>query len=110
MEVTISSNNNIVVASINGRLDAVTAPELERQLLTIIEKGETSLIIDLSSLEYISSAGLRVILTTAKKLKNAKGNMVLCSLQDTVMQIFEISGFNSILKIADNKETALSLF
>jgi anti-anti-sigma factor len=108
MQVTIQSENNATIAAVEGRMDAVTAPELESQLSTIIDEGQTSVILDLSGLEYISSAGLRVILTTAKKLKTAQGKLVLCNLQETVKQIFEISGFCSILNIADDKESALS--
>ena len=106
MQVTIQSESNAAVASVEGRLDAVTAPELESQLSTVIDDGQTSMILDLSGLEYISSAGLRVLLTAAKKLKTVKGKLVLCNVQETVMQIFEISGFCSILTIVADKEAA----
>ena len=102
----MQSENNVTIASVEGRLDAVSAPELESQLSTVIDDGQTSLILDLSGLEYISSAGLRVILTTAKKLKTVQGKMALCNLQETVQQIFEISGFCSILTIAADKDAA----
>lgn len=107
MEVTIKQENNATVASVDGRLDAVSAPELERQLSAAIDAGQKSMILDLGGLEYISSAGLRVILTTAKRVKTAQGKLVLCNIRDTVMQIFEISGFCSILNIAENRESAL---
>ena len=106
MHVIIQSENNVTVASVEGRLDAVSAPELESELSTVINDGQTSLILDLSRLEYVSSAGLRVILTTAKKLKTVQGKLALCNLQETVMQIFEISGFCSILTIVPDKEAA----
>ena len=106
MQVTVQSENNVTVASVEGRLDAVSGPKLESQLSKLIADGQTSIILDLDELEYISSAGLRVVLTTAKKLKALEGKLVLCNLQEMVMQIFEVSGFCSILNIADDKEAA----
>lgn len=108
MQVTIQPENNVAVASVEGRLDAVSAPELESKLSASIDEGQTSMILDLTNLDYISSAGLRVILSTTKKLKKAQGKLVLCNLQQAVMQIFEISGFCSILTITDDKEAAFS--
>ncbi len=91
-----------------GRIDAATSPEFEaaiNQLITV--KKETVLLFDCEHLEYISSAGLRVFLSTAKLIKAASGKMGLTNLQDNVRQIFEISGFSSVMAIYKTKDEAV---
>ena len=98
---------NAVKVSVDGRMDAVSAPEFETKLEAWIDEGDNVFIIDLSELDYISSAGLRSILATAKKLKAKKGDILLAALQDAVKEVFEISGFSSIIPIYDSMEAAL---
>lgn len=81
---------------IEGRLDTVTAPELERELGELNDVKD--LVFDMQNLEYISSAGLRVILK-AQKIMNSKGAMKLVNVSDGVMEVFEITGFADILTI-----------
>ena len=80
-----------------GRLDTTTAPELEATIDACIA-GINELVLDCSALEYISSAGLRVILK-AQKLMNAQGNMKLTHVNETIMEVFDITGFADILTI-----------
>ena len=80
-----------------GRLDTVTAPELESVIKEALP-GLTSLTLDLSKLEYISSAGLRVLLS-AQKAMNAQGEMKVKNINETIMEIFEVTGFSEILTI-----------
>ena len=87
---------NLTVA-LSGRLDTVTAPELESELASALEDVE-NLVIDMKDLEYISSAGLRVLLT-AQKTMNQKGSMKLTNVNETVMEIFDVTGFVDILNI-----------
>ena len=87
---------NLTVA-LSGRLDTVTAPELESELASALEDVE-NLVIDMKDLEYISSAGLRVLLT-AQKTMNQKGSMKLINVNETVMEIFDVTGFVDILTI-----------
>ena len=108
MELTIRKENGVVVASVKGRINAVTAPDFENQVLESIGEDENILIINLNELEYISSAGLRVILATAKKLKAKQGDILLSGLQGAVKEVFELSGFHSIFKIFDTEKEALS--
>jgi anti-anti-sigma factor len=107
MQLSSKEEKGAVIATIKGRVDAVTAPELEKQLTELIDTGKNILITDLGELEYISSAGLRVILSTAKKLKTNQGDLILTGLHGTVKEVFEISGFISIFKIFDTAEAAL---
>lgn len=89
--------NEKVILTISGRLDTQTAPELEKEL-DKLEEGCKELIFDMSDLAYISSAGLRVILK-AQKYMNTKGEMKLVGVNESVMEIFEITGFLDILTI-----------
>ena len=89
-------NENTIIA-LEGRLDTVTAPELEKELKDILE-GSKSLTFDFAKLEYISSAGLRVILA-AQKVMSKQGEMKVCNVNETIMEIFEVTGFSDILTI-----------
>ena len=86
-----------LTVALTGRLDTVTAPELESELASSLDDVE-NLVIDMTDLEYISSAGLRVLLT-AQKTMNQKGSMKLINVNETVMEIFDVTGFVDILTI-----------
>jgi anti-anti-sigma factor len=107
MEIHTRKERHVTVVSVKGRIDAVTAPEFEKSLSDLISKGEKTFLLNLGDLEYISSAGLRAILATAKKLKDQKGKIVLTGLIGSVGEVFKISGFDSIFKIFDSEENAL---
>ena len=97
MEIIKKRNENELEVAVSGRLDTTTAPTLEAELKSSID-GVSKLCFDLSELEYISSAGLRVILAT-QKIMNKQGEMVLKNVNTTVMEVFEITGFTDILNI-----------
>ena len=92
----IAEGNKLTIA-LSGRLDTTTAPKLETELKQNIS-GVNELILDFSGLEYLSSAGLRVLLS-AQKVMNRQGSMVIKHVNETVMEIFEITGFVDILTI-----------
>ncbi|MBW1734164.1 MAG: STAS domain-containing protein [Deltaproteobacteria bacterium] len=96
-----------LVIGVEGRMDAVTTPEFEQTLGDRIDEGETRLIVDLSALEYISSAGLRGILTGVKKVNAKGGEMIFTGLRDAVREVFEISGFSTIIPTHESVEAAL---
>ena len=91
------SNKDELVIELNGRLDTTTAPQLESELKASYE-GVAELVFDLKDLEYISSAGLRVLLS-AQKTMNRQGRMVIKNASEEVMEIFEVTGFTDILTI-----------
>lgn len=93
-KVKDGSNLTITLA---GRLDTTTAPEMEEELKTSLD-GVTALAIDCTELEYISSAGLRVLLS-AQKIMNKQGNMVIRNASEEIKEIFDITGFSDILTI-----------
>ena len=107
MEVNIRKEEKALVVALIGRMDAVSAPDFDTQIEEQIDKGENNLILDLSGLAYISSAGLRSILTLAKKLRTKEGDLVLCGLQDVVNEVFEVSGFSTIFEICGSLEEAM---
>ena len=92
----IAEGNKLTIA-LSGRLDTTTAPKLETELKQNIS-GVEELVLDLAALEYLSSAGLRVLLS-AQKVMNRQGSMVIKHVNETVMEIFEITGFVDILTI-----------
>ncbi len=108
MEIAARKEKNALIVSAKGRIDAVTAPQFENSLFNFISRGENVFIINFAHLEYISSAGLRSILATAKKLKEKKGEMLFAGLKDPVKEVFKISGFNSIFRIFSTDEEALA--
>ena len=97
MNINIERENGKALMKIEGRLDTTTAPELEK---TINDEGNElkSLVLDFNGVDYISSAGLRVLLTAQKKM-NAQGHMELINVSEAVMDIFEMTGFADILVI-----------
>lgn len=106
MSLTRENNGDVLVVSAAGQINSANASELERQLLEWVEEGQPKWVLDMSGVEYISSAGLRVVLLLAKRLKQNGGHLVLCSLQPHVLEVFDISGFLSILDVADSREAA----
>ena len=97
MTIEKTINGTAAVLKINGRLDTTTAPELEATIDSTVA-GVKELVLDCGALEYVSSAGLRVILK-AQKLMNAQGNMKLTHVNETIMEVFDITGFADILTI-----------
>lgn len=97
LKITKNVENNTLKLVLDGRLDTNTSPQLETEIKEALD-GVLSLVLDLEKLEYISSAGLRVLLS-AQKIMNGKGEMKLTHVQKSVMDIFEITGFSDILTI-----------
>ncbi|MEY2617700.1 MAG: hypothetical protein RL522_702 [Pseudomonadota bacterium] len=97
---------DIVVVRPQGRLDSATSPAFEATVLERIEAGGRRLVLDLSDVGYISSAGLRVILATGKRLRASQGKLVLCGLRDEVRGVFEMSGFLDLFPVTDTVEQA----
>lgn len=107
MDISCTTLDGIVTFSLSGRLDAVTSTEADKQFGETIAAGNDKLLIELSGLEYISSAGLRVLLVVAKKIQQKGGRIALANLTANVKEVFEISGFSSIFKIFSTKIEAI---
>ena len=96
------------VVTVTGRLDAITTPEYEKKLHELIQGGEKFLVIDFEKLDYISSAGLRGLLLTAKQLKAVSGQVRFAHVAGPVKEVFDMSGFGSIFQIDASVADALS--
>lgn len=101
MDIAITQDADMFVLAIRGRLDAVSAPQLEERLGQWFEQAGKKLIFNLEELDYISSAGLRAFLSTAKKMKALNGKMCMAALRDNVKDVFTISGFIALIPSYD---------
>ena len=97
LNINKTQENTALTVALGGRLDTTTAPQLEKELRASME-GVTALTLDMAELEYISSAGLRVLLS-AQKTMNRQGEMTLIHVNETIQEIFEVTGFSDILTI-----------
>ena len=97
MTITKKQNEAALELALNGRLDTATAPELEKELASAL-KGVSELTLDFAGLDYVSSAGLRVLLS-AQKTMSKQGSMKIKNVNEIIMEIFEVTGFSDILTI-----------
>ena len=97
MTVTKTLEEKVLNVTVEGRLDTATAPALEEELAEVMDEAE-ELVFDLKGLEYMSSAGLRILLATQKKMAQ-KGGMKVVNVNDVIKEIFDITGFSDILTI-----------
>ncbi|MBX9937066.1 MAG: STAS domain-containing protein [Burkholderiaceae bacterium] len=109
LECTISELGAARLACIIGRVDSATAGQLEKAIIPLFDTPGCHVIVDLAALDYISSAGLRIILMAAKRAKQAKARLVLCGMAPHVREVFEISGFLKILEVAADQASAQAL-
>jgi anti-anti-sigma factor len=108
MELTTAKIGGVSVLDAAGRIDSVTAKSLEEKLLGLITEAPPALVVDFSNVDYISSAGLRVLLVVAKQSKAAHCKFALCSLKAKVREVFDISGFDTIMAIHPDRASALA--
>jgi anti-anti-sigma factor len=108
MQIVEEKLETALIVTLVGRLDAATSKAVEERLLSLIEAGGIRLVVDLEKLDYISSVGLRVLMLAAKRLRTANGAIVVCALQPTVQQVFEIAGFTTIFRIFPSREAAVA--
>jgi anti-sigma B factor antagonist len=87
------------VLAIEGQIDSSTSVDLEKKLTDLLSAGEKQLILDFKNVDYISSAGLRVIVKVMKEINRVQGNMCICSVKDYIMEVFEVSGLSSFFTI-----------
>ncbi len=110
MEIMVTVAGEVKVIRIEGHLDTQTSSEAQAQLTQLIDQGATKLVVNFEKLDYISSAGLRVLLATAKQLKGNSGELRVCSLNEVVQEVFDISGFTTILTVTKTEPEALEGF
>ncbi|MHC5028858.1 MAG: STAS domain-containing protein [Planctomycetota bacterium] len=107
MQITTRNRADAVIVAFEGNLDTNTADKAQKALGAEIDGGKTKLVVDFTKLDYISSAGLRVLLSTAKRLRGSGGALRLFGLNEAVTEVFEISGFSTIFNVSASESTAL---
>ena len=106
MQIAEIRSNNTTIAACDGRLDTGTAAAAEQKLMSLLSQG--AVVADFAGVRYVSSAGLRVLLKTAKQAKDTGGRFAVCALQPAVREVFEISGFDRVIKVFGSRAEALS--
>ncbi|MEI6463972.1 MAG: STAS domain-containing protein [Verrucomicrobiota bacterium] len=107
MEITATTQNNVAILALSGRLDGLTSPALEQRVDALLQGGTRRLVFDCAALSYASSAGLRVFLGSAKKFRSAGGSAVFAALAPAVHEVFELSGFIGVLEVYASAEAAV---
>ena len=110
MEISETKSGGTLVITPVGRLNAESAQAFQERLLSSIDAGETSVLLDLAALDYISSAGLRSLLIAAKRLQARDGRFAICALTANVREVFRMSGFDTIIDVHPDRATALQSF
>lgn len=108
LELKSSEKNGVTVFDLVGNLDTNTAPEAEAAINDKLASGVSKIVLNLEKTNYVSSAGLRVFLATAKKMTASGGAVKLCCANEVVQEILDISGFSTILDVKESEEQALS--
>jgi anti-sigma B factor antagonist len=108
MEIAQERDGDVVIVRLSGRLDSSAAPSAEQQLGDAVVGEPPRLAIDMRGLVYISSAGLRVLLVTARKVQQQKGKLALCGLATNVREVFAASGFDTIFAIEPDPASAVA--
>ncbi len=106
MNITSKQNGTVTVVGLEGRLDAMSAPDLEVKATALIESGAERMVIEMGAVDYISSAGLRALLVTAKRMQAAQGKLALAAVLAPVREVLEMAGFSSVIPVHDSVEAA----
>jgi len=106
MQITEDTIGDVLILGVSGRLDVSTAATFEALVLQKIDTGTTRMVLDLKSLQYISSAGLRGFMVAARRLKGVQGRIAVCALPPAIQEIFEISGFTALFPAFADRQAA----
>jgi anti-sigma B factor antagonist len=110
MEMEEKKSGEVYIIVLKGRLDAYSSNELEKKVDTLIDQGCRKLVVNFGDVDYISSSGLRVMLSTLKKLQKMGGDVKLAGLKPYVREVFDISGFTQLFDIHNLEEEAIKSF
>lgn len=110
VDIQEDKEGDILVLHFKGRLDAISSPAAEKTVFDYINAGHNKLLLDFAGVEYLSSAGMRMLLSTTKKLKATSGKLVVCTITTNVMDVLKMSGFDHVLELAKSEEEGLKKF
>lgn len=110
MEISTEELKQVSVMAVSGRVDSATAPELENSLKKLVEAEKTQIVLDLKNVEYMSSAGLRAMVSTLKAVKRVNGDLRLASPSPRVEEVLRLAGLTSIFSIHPTRDEAVASF
>ncbi len=111
VELLEEKKDEVLILRVGGRLDAVSSPQLEKKVMASIDEHAcTKVLMSFDQVKYLSSAGMRLLLSVTKKLKSKEGSFVICCISDSVMEVIKMAGFDHILNIRSNEEEGLNEF
>lgn len=101
------TKGEVFILHIKGRLDALSSPTAEKKIFDAINNGQQKLLLDMSGVTYLSSAGMRMLLSTTKKLRSISGKMVISGMTPNVLDVLKMSGFDHVLELFKTEEEAM---
>ncbi len=107
LQIELEEIEHRVILRLDGRLDVASAPILDRKINTLIEEARYHLLLDFTRVDYLSSAGMRSLLSASKKLSAKKGDLILFALTDEVNEVIKMAGFDKILRIFSSEKEAI---
>jgi anti-anti-sigma factor len=110
MEISTEELKQVSVVAVSGRVDSATAPDLENSLKKLVEAEKTQIVLDLKNVEYMSSAGLRAMVSTLKAVKRVNGDLRLASPSPRVEEVLRLAGLTSIFSIHPTRDEAVASF
>jgi anti-sigma B factor antagonist len=110
MQMSKDTRDDVTVVRFEGNLDTNTSEEAQKYLNQTIDDGAAKIVVTFDNVDFVSSAGLRILLATAKRLSGSGGSLRICGLNETVAEVFEISGFNTILDVSATESDAVAGF
>ena len=106
-EVKEELKGDVLIVRMRGRLDAISSPQTEKRICDSVENGQSKVLLDMGGVTYLSSAGMRMLLSTMRKLRTFSGRLVVCSTTPNVLDVLKISGFDHVLELFKTEEEAL---
>lgn len=109
-DLKVEQKGDVFILRIRGRLDAVSSPLAEKKIFEAINNGQYNLLLDMSGVSYLSSAGMRMLLSITKRLRTMSGKLAICSVTTNVVDVLKMSGFDHALQLFKTEEEALRHF
>jgi len=109
-DLKIEQVGDVFVLHVKGRLDVVSSPIVEKRILEAINEGHKHLLLEIAEVSYLSSSGMRMLLSIAKKLRTSSGKLAICNLSTNVLDVLKMAGFDHILQLFKTEEEALRYF
>lgn len=108
MEVSLEERGEVVIVRVKGRLDAASSPQLQAAIDSVVDGGHFKILLNFQEVDYLSSAGMRLMLAVSKKLSSLEGKVVACSLHDDVMEVIKMAGFNQVIEFYPSESESLA--